>query len=378
MTEEFLLARYAASYKYPYFAKALFALIYHEVKVGELPMGSYAACDDRWNLYIEPQAFKKLSPHDRSGTLIHEIGHLLQGHSKRCSHRDKTLFNVAGDLEINDDFEGVVPDFCIFPEKEPFKFKPNLYAEEYYDLLLKKAPKKQTHCGSAATGEKQAYEVAGEGHLSDMEKEIIKKQVARDVLEHVKNKGSVPAGLKRWAEKLVLDFDPKKELSSAIRNCVNWTRGRTDYTYSKPSRRQYFYGNIIAPSMRSPIPSVVVCIDTSGSMSEKDLGMALGIVDKTLKSLNQSCKVITGDTQVEFVKKVTSFKEVDLLGGGGTDMGALVKAAEDLSPDLIIVVTDGYTDWCEKPKAKCVVALTQENKAPDWAKVVEVWRCVKE
>ena len=44
-------------------------------------------------------------------------------------------------------------------------------------------------------------------------------------------------------------------------------------------------------------------------------------------------------------------RDVELLGGGGTDMGAgLAKAAElRPRPDLIIVLTDGYTPWPSAP-----------------------------
>ena len=65
-------------------------------------------------------------------------------------------------------------------------------------------------------------------------------------------------------------------------------------------------------------------------------------------------------------------KQIELRGGGGTDMAALIVAAaeERPAPKAILVVTDGYTGWPPDPVGPRVVAcLTQAGTAdsvPKW------------
>ena len=98
-----------------------------------------------------------------------------------------------------------------------------------------------------------------------------------------------------------------------------------------------------------PIPRVTVIADTSGSMEEGDLALALGVIRNVLRSLPdpRGVRVLAGDTAVPCAKNVFRPEQVELGGGGGTDMAALIVAAaeERPAPKAILVVTDGYTGW---------------------------------
>ncbi len=71
-------------------------------------------------------------------------------------------------------------------------------------------------------------------------------------------------------------------------------------------------------------------------------------------------------------KNVFRPEQIELNGGGGTDMAAMIVAAcdERPSPKAILVVTDGYTGWPTEPVGPRVVAcLTQAATAgavPKW------------
>jgi predicted metal-dependent peptidase len=81
---------------------------------------------------------------------------------------------------------------------------------------------------------------------------------------------------------------------------------------------------------------------------------------------------------VHAAKKVFSLEQVTLLGGGGTDMGRGIQKAVEDGHELVVVLTDGYTPWPEKPpRATVVVGLIHPKgerppEAPPWAKVVPI------
>ena len=90
--------------------------------------------------------------------------------------------------------------------------------------------------------------------------------------------------------------------------------------------------------------------------------------------------VLACDAQVQAVRRVSSARQVALEGGGGTDMGAGIDAAVALRPrpQLVVVLTDGYTPWPPAPprRTKVVVGLVGDVGSapppPAWARTVRI------
>ena len=162
-----------------------------------------------------------------------------------------------------------------------------------------------------------------------------------------------------------------------MKYAVGCTSGFGDFTYRKPNRRQPI-GGALLPAHVKPIPRVTLIVDTSGSMGEGDLALALGVIGNALRSLPdpRGLRVMAGDTAVASAVNVFRPEQVELAGGGGTDMAALIVAAaeERPAPKAILVVTDGFTGWPPKPVGPKVVAcLTQARTAervPEWIDTV--------
>jgi predicted metal-dependent peptidase len=110
------------------------------------------------------------------------------------------------------------------------------------------------------------------------------------------------------------------------------------------------------------------------------LGQALGEVTGVLRSLGvarRNLRVIACDAQAYHAQRVRKLDAIRLEGGGGTDMGAGLDAAADLRPrpNLIIVLTDGFTPWrpAPPPGIRVVVGLMdRRGQTPDWAETVLV------
>ena len=85
-------------------------------------------------------------------------------------------------------------------------------------------------------------------------------------------------------------------------------------------------------------------------------------------------RILTCDTAATPAKRVWRPEQIELIGGGGTDMGAGIDAAmrSRPAPQAIIVITDGYTPWPdEAPRGtRVVVCLVAGGDAPRWARTV--------
>jgi predicted metal-dependent peptidase len=111
------------------------------------------------------------------------------------------------------------------------------------------------------------------------------------------------------------------------------------------------------------------------------LSEAVAEVDGILRGVGvgrDRLHVLSCDTEVHRVQRLTSVKQVELYGGGGTNMGAGIAAALELKPrpSVIVVLTDGYTPWpARQPdRAKVVVGLLGNGnwEVPAWAKLVRI------
>ena len=235
--------------------------------------------------------------------------------------------------------------------------------------------------GSAGDGVPRPWELGEpengkEGGIQPHEAE----QMLRDMANRARSAGTTPGNMKSYVKGILEPkLDPKKLLAGAIRaKTDSIISGDGDkYSYRRPARRQRTDG-VLRPKPYQRVPSIAIVIDTSGSMNMKDLSMSLGMVSKVLSGLNlrSGVRVIAGDTEIHSDLTVSDVSKIDLSGGGGTDMGDLLVDIDQIKknkPDLVLVCTDGYTDWPRRKTSFTVIAcITQSDPSgvPDWIKVV--------
>lgn len=240
-------------------------------------------------------------------------------------------------------------------------------------------------CGSCATGQMEPWEdpppVGGSAGIGAAEAELLRREVARQVNEHVCGRGHVPGHWMRWAEaQLHTQVNWRRQLAAAIRHAAADAGGAADYSYRRPSRRQgqVGRGDIIYPALRCPVPTVAIVADTSASVSDRMLAQALTEITAILRLVGHrgGVHVLAVDQTVQTCRQVFRPEQIQLAGGGGTDMGAGLKALVQLSPrpQLGIVITDGHTVWPQLPPRgiKIIVVLSGDGQAPDWARVIKI------
>lgn len=382
-------ARLWAANRYPYLAHALFAC---SISIVE-DLGGIVV-DEHWRLYVDPFIVAEWPIELIGTTLVHHVGHLLRDHAERGRAQgidDQTQkdWTLACDAEINDDLKAVdLPGRPVTPES--LGLEPGRFAEEYFHALHhddhKSAPDEGDEpgaqdCGSGADGRPRSYEEPG--GIGPQGAHLLRCQVASEIMRQGgKEPGSIPMGLMRWAEELLQPrVDWRRMLAAEIREGVSNVSGMVDYSYSRPARRQSISPEVVLPSLRKPIPYVAVVCDTSGSMGEREIGRVLAEVEGILRHVglgSGGVRVLSCDAAVNAVKKVTSVRQVELYGGGGTNMGEGLRVALQARPrpQVVIVLTDGYTPWPDDgPKgARVVVGLIGDGapQPPRWARVVRI------
>ncbi|MEV1244576.1 VWA-like domain-containing protein [Nonomuraea sp. NPDC050022] len=379
-----LAARYRAASDRPYLASALYSLTV--VPTSVVPT---MAVDRHWRCYVSP-AFVAATPvPELAGVWIHEVSHVLRDHHGRADRlpatdqRDRLRVNVAQDCEINDD---LLADGLALPEGrvEPGTF--GLTAGRLFEEYLPRLPPSAvcSDCGSGAHGSPGDWEITGDGGpggVSTVEVEALRRHTAEAMRAHRRNRGSLPAGWQRWAEQILEPtVDWRRVLAGAVREAVAWAAGAVDYTYRRPSRRTAALRGVVLPSLRRPLPAVAIVIDTSGSMGEADLAAALAEVTGVLREVGvggNRVTVLACDADVQTAARVTSAQQVDLAGGGGTDMRVGISAALALPErvGVVIVLTDGFTPWPDAPSsARLIAALigTDPPLPPAWVEAIRI------
>jgi predicted metal-dependent peptidase len=368
------MARAYAAEQLPWFAPALYAAPL--VLTDSCP--SVAAVDEGMRIYFNPERARQLLTQAETTQRalrqlaflwVHEICHVLRRHAERAKEKgaEPIRWNIAADLEINDaQWKGLeIPE--AFPPLLPKQLglRKGKLAEFYYDALEKEVRSTSGEWegvsdeGSGVHGQKRWWELPADDKRaparSEIDKELIRREVAEELRQR-KSWGDIPADWKRWAEEVL---NPKVNwrelLKRKVRGALTIGTGqRIDYSFARPHRRAEVYDPVLPPSLQGDfLPRIACVVDTSGSISKRKLAQALAEVRKVLETFRLPITVIPCDAvPYEPIRVFTSSQaqRLRLRGGGGTNMVAGIEAALKLRPipDVVIVLTDGYTPFPPK------------------------------
>jgi predicted metal-dependent peptidase len=224
--------------------------------------------------------------------------------------------------------------------------------------------------GSGVHGQARPWELHADdprtNALSDFDRQALQEEVARKIVEHQKEQGTLPAGWLRWAEAILKPkVNWREQLKRILRGVISEGLGhRLDYSYRRPHRRSAVYHPIYLPALQGEYKPRVACVvDTSGSISDRELMQSLAEVRAVLEALRIPVTIIPRDA-VPY-EAIRVFHGSDWLkvrqglrGGGGTDMVAGLNAALALKPkpEAVIVLTDGHTPFpATRPKDTAVI-----------------------
>jgi len=199
-------------------------------------------------------------------------------------------------------------------------------------------------------GEKDTTSEEMQG-LADKLRQEAHNIVRGAVREHVKSRGTIPAGLAEFIEKfLATPIIPWPRVLRAL--CTRTQQSKRQRGMRRPSRRLHGVPGILPfPGQSRDFKfTIAFAVDTSGSMSTDDLMMALRELLNIVKTESDvKLMVMYCDAALHVTYKVKSESDVDfqIKGRGGTDFNPpFIKVREllkgDNAPDILIYATDGY------------------------------------
>ena len=306
-------------------------------------------------LGYNPKWFEKLSSQQQVGFIAHEIMHIVYMHIFRREQRHPKKWNVAADYVINynlvHDCRMVLPDGALIDEQ----YK-GMTTEHVYNLL----PEPEDEDGNSIPWDDLPEDFGGSGAVRDgapsngsSTKEQQKWTIdINQAYEAAKMAGKLPGGLSKIIDEIV---KPKVNWKAVLTKFLTST-AKNDYSWVKPNRR--FLGqDMYLPSLYSErLESIVVAVDTSGSITDEELQIFASETSAILASMDpEKIEFLQCDTAINqhdtYTRESLPLK-VEFKGRGGTDFAPVWEYIEEnhLNPKACIYLTDLYPcDWGEQP-----------------------------
>jgi len=320
---------------------------------------------------------KQLNDAELRFLVLHEVYHKLFKHLTTWQHlykQDAMLANMACDYVINlkivDDntdrfatMTGVLEGGC-YDRKYV-----GMDSAQVYNLLREDQESQGSEQGDGA-GDGDSGQGSGslpngqqpfDQHDWDGAQELTadeQRELARELDEAVRQ-GALAAGKMGSGGDLDLHelLQPQINWRETLREFVTSTCAGNDYsTYSRPNRRYLSSGLYMPSGISEQVGELVLAIDTSGSIGQRELSAFLTEVKEICDTVHpDGVRLLYWDTKVCRDEKYDVHELDDLVqstkpeGGGGTDVTCVTDYIRDnnINAQAAIVLTDGhlYGGW---------------------------------
>lgn len=338
----------------------------------------------------DPEWYAKFPPKVRLTLLCHEALHITNLHHLRKGNRDHKLFNVACDYAINqflDEAPHQLPEERLLDDKYAGMSSERIYSELQKEMSQEQESEQEqesddqtSESGSSGDGnepgkedsksplqekiddlyEKSIGEVEPHPNpegIDESELEAETKVMVKQAMSIAKAAGKMPSDIEQSFNKLL---EPVVDWTSLL---ARWVEGFCggDYSFSHPNPI-HIQRRMVMPTLRSEaFADIAIGIDTSGSMSDKDLQQAVSEVFAGLAAFMEngqddvSIKVIYCDSRVQKVETIDHEGQVTKPAGrGGTLFTPVFEELKSDPPMGMVYVTDGY-GWDFPPDPCCDV-----------------------
>ena len=355
----------------------------------------------KWKMMINPYYYcKQLTTQQQSAVLLHEISHVTHKHPFRAPFIKidadrRHLMNIAMDMAINQyiqnlpvgcsqcpplekQYEGercpnedcpgrciLVEDYYDVDEKgNKVQWKENQPFEYYYHKLIERftddQPQSQNGDGEGE-GQGQGEGGGGEGdgggkkgpqdfdshHWESSSEESEMMDATEELMKRAMQKTSISYDkLPQHVKELLQDIEARRAelnyrqliLSAIKKHASGFNR---EHSWTRKSRR---FGTKAPGTRNGTLPFLDNYIDSSGSISIQEANDFLDIIDNFLRVGSRKCDLNLWHTRVYHSDRYRLGDRLDksVFQSGGTDVEDTLRKIHKKSPDLSIILTDGY------------------------------------
>jgi len=315
----------------------------------------------------------------KMGLLKHELLHICFNHLlDKDDYPDQELHNVAADIEIN---QYIAEEYyptkdILLPSSYPELNLPLKAGTKVYYGLLKQALEN----GTSPKLQQLMDGLKGEGlhptwgefdGLSEADAKLAKSQLEHQIKEILKGqsdkgRGFVPSELESFIDGILAETEPSYDWRSYFRRFA----GTSTRTYTKKTRRKLNKRFQENPALKIKTKkNVLVGIDTSGSVSEKNLIEFFTEIQHMYKT-GVAITVAEGDAGIhniyEYKGKMPNF----VTGRGGTNMNPFIEYFNEHKEfNSLIILTDGYIGHNTAKSFKpTIMVITADGESVDTVK----------
>jgi predicted metal-dependent peptidase len=338
-------------------------------RVFDDPRVTTGATDGK-RVYFNREFCDKLDNEELLFLCLHDGAHVVWMHMWRRDGRKPDLWNYANDAIINRELiksgykmikGGVLIDWV----------KDAMDSEYVYAKLLEDPPPQQPQGGMGeGEGQSGAGGFDGQGDLFDAPSEEGRADMEATIMAAAKMAKAAGSGSAFVDRVLKGENRPSVKWSDALREVLNAT-SRDDYSFRRFNRRLMPQG-VYMPSLYSEaMGGLVIGVDTSGSVSERELSQIASEVNAIFEDCRpEFVEVVYCDAKITGTQRFNQGDTVQLKpkGGGGTAFKPVFDHVNQMTDRVAAVVylTDlmGNVDECTPPECPVVWGVMHTSRTP--------------
>mgnify|MGYP003624652022 FL=1 len=337
---------------------------------------------DGKDIFYNKEFTEELSDSDLKGVLVHEAMHRGFKHHLRQGDRDPQIWNMACDFAINPIIKKsglTLPQGALIDPKFNGWMAEKIYNEIFSANKSNKQKPQDGQGQGESTGETQ-YKPQSWGNIEDnkateMSPEQLKSEEA-DINEEIfqavrqaKERGTIPAEVANMIK--VMERSDVDWSDVVVRHAIG--DNPDDFTFRRPHRKMFVTHDIYAPTIQcNGVGHIVVGIDSSGSVTQKELNYFLGGLNEiSLELKPMSVTIITCDATIQNVIRYEQGEEIEKMsanGRGGTCVAPVFDYIKDndVEVDSLIYFTDmGIHDFPKEEQQYPVLWVSTDMNSND-------------
>ena len=353
---------------HPFFASIL--LRRKLVKTDKVPT---LAVDGRGTIFYNEKFIESLTVPQIVWGLCHEVMHVVGQHANRLGDRNQKKWNYAGDAWINDTL-----DDSGIGQRIPKTVDMKGSKDDTVDNIYSNLPDGDNGGGGGDNpmdGDGLGEDIIeGDGGEDGTGNKPIPKDEQREI------EGQIKVEIAEAAQVAKMRGNLSNSLQDMVANILNvktpWyeilekhmvAMVKQNQSWKRPNRR---HQDVYLPSVDKlpKMGELVVQVDVSGSISKQELDHYNGHLARIIEMCSpDKVHVLYVDTDVQRHDEFEMGEEFALtfFSGGGTHMpaGFDYLSQMGISPDVMVVLTDGYTDFGEAQSYPIVWCISSEVEA---------------